>query len=107
VNALTTNERFQFGLRSLLLYTFGMAALVSLFACENPFAMFAAWLLLILFFRLMRCKEPITILIFGVVWILPLFVLDGPTAAETFFKLGCRVGGIVAFIAFHVLLFVR
>jgi hypothetical protein len=108
MDAPQAHEQYQFSLRALLLYTFGAAALVSLFACESPLAMFAAWLLLLVFFRLMRCKECIIIMVFGVVLTLPIWILgNDPIAEDNFLKFGCRVGGTVGFIAFHVLLFVR
>ena len=107
MNAPPTNERFQFSIRSLLIYTFGMAALVSLLVCNVPETVFPAWFLLGLFFYVRGDKGSIKILGSAIVWFVLLIFLGYPGDVKELFILSCKVSGVVSFTAYHFCLFIR
>jgi hypothetical protein len=107
MNAPPANERFQFGLRSLLIYTFGMAALISMLVCNTPLTIIPAWLLLAFFYCKMGKKECCIILCSAIGWFLLIMFLGGFFDSEEFFIFSCKVSGIVSMVAFHFFLFMR
>ncbi len=106
MNAPPTNERLQFSIRSLLIYTFGMAALVSMLSCKSPETVFAAWLVLGLFFILRREKGCVKILASGIGWFLLLAFFGGVDSDEPI-VLSLKISGVTSFVAYHLYLFIR
>lgn len=109
MNAPPTNERLQFSIRSLLIYTFGVAALVSMLSCKSPETLFAAWLVLGLFFILRQEKGCLKILASGIAWFLLLGFLGGGGThdASTALILSLKISGVVSFVAYHFFLLIR
>jgi hypothetical protein len=108
MNAPPTNERFQFSIGAMLIYTFGMAAFVSMLTCESLGTVFAAWLVLGLFFFVRKEKGCMKILASGIAWFLLLgFLGGGGTDAPTALMLSLKISGIVSFVAYHFFLLIR
>ena len=109
MNAPPTNERFQFGIRSLLIYTFGMAALVSMLVCNSPETVFPAWLMLGLFFYIRGNYGSVKILASGIAWFCLMIFLGWGYWGDVkeYFIFSCKVSGVVSFVAYHFYLFIR
>jgi hypothetical protein len=107
MNTPPTNERLQFSIGALLIYTFGMAAMVSMLVCKSPETVFPAWLLLGLFFFIQRNKESTIILGSAIVWFILILTSAHISDVSMILMVSCKISGIVSFIAYHFFLFVR
>jgi hypothetical protein len=107
MNAPPANERLQFGIRALLIYTFGMAALVSMLVCKSPGTVFAAWLILGLFLWLRGQMGDVIVFASSIAWFFLAILLGYHRDVLDLFMFGCKIGGTVGFVTYHLRLIIR
>jgi DNA-directed RNA polymerase subunit RPC12/RpoP len=106
MNIPPPNERFQFSLRSLLVFTFGAAVWASLFNCHSLASVFTAWLLMFVFLFYFRDGWCMFIHSSGLI---ETFVLlaAGFSFNNEVLGIGLKISGIVSFLARNYFLLVN
>lgn len=106
MNTPPTNERFQFSLRSLLVFTFGLAVWIALFQSHSLAAVFTAWLLMFGFLLYFRDGWSLFIHCSGLMETI-IFLAAGISYDNELFGVGLKISGIVSFLARNYFLLVN
>ena len=104
------HKRFQFGIHDLLIYTFGVAVMISFFRCDSIAAVLVCWAALLVFMICFRDVPSSCIHILGFVGVLLLAAYvwwRDPESADLVRELvafGAKACGSVSFVSFHFFL---